>query len=188
MADLFNMRHLNSRKKTDTLRRDEGSVLCPLKCSTFYMCSIVSNTEISSLFTTHWSCRCVCTCSGAKLCPALRPHWLQLARLPCTRHFPGKTTGVEIPSSRGSSQPRNWTHISYVSCIGRQILYHCCTWEADDVGESAIETVGHSTIWISWLSGVEGDLFRNAFTFSAYIKLLSGKKSQSHGPLATRDQ
>ena len=53
MADLFNMRHLNSRKKTDTLRRDEGGILCPLKCSTFYMCSIVNNTEISSLFTTH---------------------------------------------------------------------------------------------------------------------------------------
>ena len=27
--------------------------------------------------------------------------------------------------SRGSSQPRNQTHVSYISCIGRQILYHC---------------------------------------------------------------
>ena len=26
--------------------------------------------------------------------------------------------------SRGSSQPRDRTHISYVSCIGKQILYH----------------------------------------------------------------
>ena len=31
---------------------------------------------------------------------------------------------VTLPSSRGSSQPRDWTHISYVSCIGRQVLYH----------------------------------------------------------------
>ena len=29
---------------------------------------------------------------------------------------------VAIFSSRGSSQPRNWTHMSYVSCIGRWIL------------------------------------------------------------------
>jgi len=29
-----------------------------------------------------------------------------------------------MPSSRGSSQPRNQTHISYVSYIGRRILYH----------------------------------------------------------------
>ena len=31
------------------------------------------------------------------------------------------------PSSRGSSQPRNQTRISCISCIGRQVLYH---WEA----------------------------------------------------------
>ena len=30
---------------------------------------------------------------------------------------------VSISSSRGSSQPRGWTCISYVSCIGRQFLY-----------------------------------------------------------------
>ena len=31
---------------------------------------------------------------------------------------------VAIPSSRGSSLPRDWTHVSYVSCIGRRVLYH----------------------------------------------------------------
>ena len=31
---------------------------------------------------------------------------------------------VAMPSSRGSSQPRDQTHISCVSCIGRQVLYH----------------------------------------------------------------
>ena len=31
---------------------------------------------------------------------------------------------VATYSSRGSSQPRDQTHISYVSCIGRQVLYH----------------------------------------------------------------
>ena len=35
-----------------------------------------------------------------------------------------------ISYSRGSSQPRSWTCISCVSCIGRQILYHWATWEA----------------------------------------------------------
>ena len=34
---------------------------------------------------------------------------------------------VAISSSRGSFWPRDWTHMS---CIGRQILYHCATWEA----------------------------------------------------------
>jgi len=31
---------------------------------------------------------------------------------------------VAMPFSRGSSQPRDQTRISYISCTGRQILYH----------------------------------------------------------------
>ena len=31
---------------------------------------------------------------------------------------------VATPSSRGSSWPKDQTHVSYISCIGRQVLYH----------------------------------------------------------------
>ena len=31
---------------------------------------------------------------------------------------------IAMPSSRGSSWPRDLTHGSYVSCIGRWVLYH----------------------------------------------------------------
>ena len=31
---------------------------------------------------------------------------------------------IAVPSSRGSSQPRDRTQVSYISCIGRQVLYH----------------------------------------------------------------
>ena len=31
---------------------------------------------------------------------------------------------VGIPFSEGSSGPRDRTHISYASCVGRQVLYH----------------------------------------------------------------
>ena len=38
---------------------------------------------------------------------------------------PGKNTGVGcMPSSRESSWPRDRTHISCISCTGRQALYH----------------------------------------------------------------
>ena len=33
---------------------------------------------------------------------------------------------VAMPSSRASSQPRDWTRVSYVSCISRRVLYHQC--------------------------------------------------------------
>ena len=50
--------------------------------------------------------------------------WL-FARLLYPRNSPGKNTGVSaVPSSRGSSWLRDQIHISYVSCFGRQVLYH----------------------------------------------------------------
>ena len=33
---------------------------------------------------------------------------------------------VAISFSRGSSQPKDWTCISWISCIGRWIVYHWC--------------------------------------------------------------
>ena len=33
---------------------------------------------------------------------------------------------VAISSSRGFSQPRDRTHVSHASCIGKQVLYHYC--------------------------------------------------------------
>ena len=33
---------------------------------------------------------------------------------------------VAMPSSRGSAWPRDQTHVSWFSCIGRRVLYHWC--------------------------------------------------------------
>ena len=32
--------------------------------------------------------------------------------------------------SRKSSSPRDWTQVSFISCTGRQILYHCTSWDS----------------------------------------------------------
>ena len=37
---------------------------------------------------------------------------------------------VAISFSKGWSRLRDWTHISWVSCIGKWVLSHCGTWEA----------------------------------------------------------
>ena len=44
---------------------------------------------------------------------------------------------VAIFFSRRSSRPRDWTCVSCISCIGRRILDHCATWEANSNGGSA---------------------------------------------------
>ena len=36
-------------------------------------------------------------------------------------------------SFRGSTQPRDWTRVSCISCIGRQILYHWAPWASQGV-------------------------------------------------------
>ena len=43
---------------------------------------------------------------------------------------------VAISFSRGSSWPRDRTHVSYISCIGSPILYHWPTWEAPGLENS----------------------------------------------------
>ena len=69
-------------------------------------------------------CGCVWSC-WTKPCPTLLwPHGLWPTGLLCTWNFIGKNTGgaVAIYFSRGSSQSRDQTHISCISCIRRLII------------------------------------------------------------------
>ena len=77
-------------------------------------------------------CVCVCVCSVGQLCSTLCDpmdcspsdsfvHGIFQARI---------LEWGAISYSRKSSLSRDQTHISCISCIGRQIFYHCATWEA----------------------------------------------------------
>ena len=85
----------------------------------------------------HWCIQhvCVCVCVYTQLlqwCPALCD--------PMDHSLPGSSLNgmlrarilewVATPFSRRSSQSRDQIRVSFISCIGRQILYHCTTWEA----------------------------------------------------------
>ena len=90
-----------------------------------------------NIYNSKWSdkpCVCVCVCVCTQSCPTL---WH-----PIDYTLPGSFVHgvfqarilewVAIYSSRGSSPPRDWTHVSCISCIGRWILYHCTNWEVAD--------------------------------------------------------
>ena len=76
-------------------------------------------------------CVCVCVCTVVQFCPTLFD--------PMDYSLPGSSVHgifharileqVAISYSMGSSQPRNQTRISCISCIGRQIFFfnHCPT-------------------------------------------------------------
>ena len=95
-----------------------------------------SSSNSSCLFTQcqplNGSCCTVHACSVAQLCPTLCDpidcsppdsfvHGISQART---------LEWVAISFFRGSSWPRDQTHISGISFTGRQILYHWVIWEA----------------------------------------------------------
>ena len=75
---------------------------------------------------------CMSACSVAQSCPTLcDPMDCSLAGSSVHGIFQARILEqVTISYSRGSSWPRDLTWISEVSCISRQILCHCTTWEA----------------------------------------------------------
>ena len=76
------------------------------------MCSGIQSLSHFRLFVAAWT---VCSLPGSSV------HGISQARI---------LEWVVISFSRGSSQPRDGTQVSCVSCIVRQILYCCTTWEA----------------------------------------------------------
>ena len=78
-----------------------------------------------SLLKGQFKKKCMCACLAAELHPTLLWfHGLQPARLLCPWEFPGKNTGggSAISFSRRSSWHRDWTCVSCIFCIGRQVL------------------------------------------------------------------
>ena len=59
-----------------------------------------------------------------------------------------------MPSSRGSSQPRDQTQLSCIFCIGRLVLYHQCPLGCPVVKGNAFQTIlipGRNSLGVQWL-------------------------------------
>ena len=59
-----------------------------------------------------------------------------------------------MSSSRGSSQPRDQIHMSYISCIGRWVLYHQCHLVAPKVAEILLTEQLHPQMSLQGLMSV----------------------------------
>ena len=82
---------------------------CPEAISRGWVVVCVYTYSVVSDFATPWACSP----------PGSSVHGIFQARM---------MEWVAISYSEGSSRPRDQTHVSHVSCIGRQILYLWATW------------------------------------------------------------
>ena len=117
-------------------------------------------------------CVCACVwavCSVAHSCLTLcdlmnyRPlgssvHEISLARI---------VERVAMPSSRGSSQPKDRTRASCISSMGRQVLYHRATWEAQSGSSNSSQFLTISIVQSSLISELTQSHNFN-YLFSAY--------------------
>ena len=78
-------------------------------------------------------------CMSAQSCLTFAALWTETRQTSLPMEFSRKEYWSALPfpisigKIRGSSQPRDQTCISGISCVGRQILYHCTTWEANSL-------------------------------------------------------
>ena len=94
---------------------------CPLKAWYFCLLPISSGTPVGN---------CIFVFLLSHIWLFATP-WTGACQTPLSAEFSRQNTGVGshfLP--QGSSQPRDQTHISCISCISMQILYYCNTWEA----------------------------------------------------------
>ena len=87
--------------------------------------SLATHSQIQHPLYLHIGCCSFCLVTNLTVCDPMdcSPPGSSLSR-----GFQARILGwVAIPFSRGSSWPRDWTHIP---CIGRWILYYWATWEA----------------------------------------------------------
>ena len=87
--------------------------------------------------------------SVAQSCLTTAP-WTTAHQAPLSMEFSRQEywSGLSFPPPGDLPGPRDWTHVSCVSCIGRWILYHWATWEA--LVSQSRSVVSES----SWLHGL----------------------------------
>ena len=79
-----------------------------------------------------WLCVCVCTYTGSVVSNSLQPYRLY-SQSGSSVHgiFQARiVSGLLFPTPGDLPNPGVEPKSLYISCIGRQILYHCATWEA----------------------------------------------------------
>ena len=111
----------------------------------------------------------ICVCLVTKLCPTFC-YSMDYSTPGSPVHGIFQTSildWVAISSSRESSWARDWTQVSYVSSIGRQVFHHYITWEAMYTCIHVCKSLDNKETWM-WmlLVNINGDEKNSNLLFS----------------------
>ena len=109
---------------TVTILRQRLTSLCIQRTSVDWVQSYILSIIIPLYSFIFYMCVCVCVYSVAQSCPTLYdPMYCSPPASSVHEVFQARILErVTISYSRGFSWPKDWTHVSCVSCIGRQIF------------------------------------------------------------------
>ena len=88
--------------------------------------SILTKTHSCQAFLILSGCVCACILSCFSRVQLFETLWTVAHQVSLSLGFSRQEywSGLPCPPPGDHSQPRDWTHISYGSCIGRRVLYH----------------------------------------------------------------
>ena len=121
-----------------------------------FLCLCAQSLSHVWVFATPW----IVACQGSSV------HGISQARI---------LEWVAISFSRGSSLPKDQTHVSWFSCIDRWILYNCATWEAL-FGKFEIPKIEFRTLKARLDSPCQWLCLRVSHTCQSWIKRSRGRK------------
>ena len=93
-----------------------------------WLCHLILGNILYLHICSSWKCMCVP--SYPVVSDSVTP-WAVTHQAPLSMEFSRREcwSGLPFPSPGDLPWPRDPAHVSIVSYIGRQILYHCTTWE-----------------------------------------------------------
>ena len=109
--------------------------LAMLLFSHLHVASVKELSILTSSFPTLCLCACECVRTHAQSLSYLQlfaTPWTVTHKAPLSTESSRQEDWIRLPfpPPGESSQPRDRSHVSCSSCIGRQVLYHCATWES----------------------------------------------------------
>ena len=123
---------------------------------------------------------CACVCSHFSPVQLFVTLWIVALQAPLSMRILQARTleWVAISYSRRSSQPREQTHVSYISCIGRQFFTTSTTWEI--LLCAYMSSTGNYHRWNRFccLNGIDTALADVIKTFHLEEIIFPGRRSQ----------